>query len=90
MFPVEWLQVALDESAAAWNAADSAGRTAMTSAAHRIDRRLALDAPNEGESRARNRRFLYKPPLAVTFHIDPDKNLVTVLHVRYVRRRPRP
>lgn len=87
MFRVRWLQSALDELTTLWSGADSSLRAAITAATYAIEQRLKANAPNEGESRPSGRRITMAAPLAVTFQIDPDGVIVTVLHVRLYRRR---
>lgn len=87
MFRVEWLQSALDQLAAAWGAADSELRRAITAAAAELDHQLAVAPDVYGESRADDERVLFIVPLAATFTVDSDQRLVTVLSVRVYRPR---
>lgn len=49
---VRWTAEARSELANIWLRADSAQRRAISAAAHAIDRRLAINPDNEGESRS--------------------------------------
>lgn len=86
MFRVRWERRALDELTDLWTQADSATRQALTAASHTIDRRLARDPLNEGESRPRGRRIAFFPPLAVLFRVENDGQTVSVLHLRLFHR----
>lgn len=86
MFRVDWLDSALNDLATMWSSADSDLRMAITAAAHAIEERLRVDAPNEGESRPGGRRIMFAPPLAVRYQIERDGLTTTVLHVRLFRR----
>jgi hypothetical protein len=85
MFRVRWERRALDELTDLWTQADSALRQDITAASHTIDRRLARDPLNEGESRPRGRRITFIPPLAVFFRVENDGQTVSVLHLRLFR-----
>jgi hypothetical protein len=61
MYQVRWLQSALDELADQWLRATSEERQAITSAAHAVERRLAEDPVEEGESRPKGRRITFVP-----------------------------
>jgi hypothetical protein len=87
MFQVVWLQTALNELAAAWMSADSALRKAITAATQTIDRALEADPHNQGESRSPGQRFLFQPPLGLTFEVRHESGVVRVLHVWIVRPR---
>jgi plasmid stabilization system protein ParE len=86
MMRIEWLQSALNELAAVWARADSARRKAITAASHQIDRRLANNPQNEGESRSGTKRILFVGPLIVYFRIEAGGRTVTILGVRESRR----
>jgi hypothetical protein len=87
MYFVQWLQTALDELSSMWVQADADARKAITEASHRIDLILRNDPLNEGESRYGLSRITFVPPLAVTFQIESDDTMVTILHVRLLRKR---
>jgi hypothetical protein len=87
MYQVRWLQSALDELADQWIRATSEERQAIASATYAVERRLAEDPVEEGESRPKGRRITFVPPLALTFRVGPDEGTVTIVHVRVFRRR---
>jgi len=87
MFRVEWLQRALDDLTTGWLQASAQERLAITSASHALEEGLRTDPQHEGESREGDVRIAFEAPLAVSFHVDPYRRLVTVLHVRLFRRR---
>jgi len=89
MFQVVWLQSALDELAALWMQADSAGRRSITAATESIDQLLQTDPAEKGESRSQGRRILLQPPLGVTFEVRQNVSAVRVLHVWAFRKRGR-
>ena len=86
-FLVNWKPAAQDELAAAWVAADSAGRRAIRVASHAIDTRLANDPQTAGESRPRKRRIIFALPLAVIFQVHEADRRVDVLTVQLLPRR---
>jgi hypothetical protein len=81
---VVWRATAEEELAAVWNAADD--RDSVTAAADEIDRRLTRDPLGFGESRDPGERLAYHRPLAVYFHVDPKRHIVSVLAVGSARR----
>jgi hypothetical protein len=85
MFRVEWIQSALDDLNRIWLLLNSAGRRAITQAAHQIDTELTDAADTVGEGRTGNLRVHYIPPLGFTYEVDPDGNSVRVLNVWYVK-----
>jgi hypothetical protein len=56
-------------------------RQAVADAANDIDRELATDPVNVGESRPGDTRIFHSQPLGVTYEVLPAKNLVRVLRV---------
>ena len=87
MFDVDWIETALSRLANAWLRADSTTRAAITAASHEIDDLLKIDPAHAGESRDADKRILIAEPLAVTYVVDEDQEIVTVLDV--VVRKPR-
>jgi plasmid stabilization system protein ParE len=85
MMRIEWLQSALNDLAAIWARADSVRRKAITAASHRLDRRLANNPQNAGESRSGTNRIVFIGPLIVFFRTEADGRTVTVLGVRESR-----
>ena len=76
---VTWLPDAERELARLWMAAPE--RAAITAAANELDRRLAANGPEEGESREDDFRITFAPPLAVVFRAILGKPQVQVSHV---------
>jgi hypothetical protein len=64
-----------------WLRENSSQWRAIASAAHAIDKRLAADPENEGESRAAGRRILFEAPLGAVFRVHRQGSLVSVLRV---------
>jgi hypothetical protein len=77
-FRVLWLSAA-EKVLALW--LDEPIRADVTRAADEIDRRHRRNPDEEGESRPRGRRILFVPPLAITYKVFPDENLVVVSDV---------
>jgi hypothetical protein len=76
---------AQDDLAIIWlNAPD---QQAVADAADEIDRLLASDPLNAGESRGGNTRIIVARPLTALYDIYPDDALVEVFAVSYWRRR---
>jgi hypothetical protein len=75
-YTATWLPAAENELATIWMA--SADRTAVTQAAAELDRRLAANGPDEGESRPGKRRITFVRPLAIIFEYDISARTVTV------------
>ena len=78
-FTVVWLPAALIELTAIWIVA--ADQKAVTAATYRIDRRLADDPLDTGESRDANRRLAFDPPLQVIFRVFAADMRVEVVSV---------
>lgn len=89
MMRVEWQPIALNELADIWMRADSSLRRAVNEQVQEIDRELAQDPFNTGESRLDDVRLAFFSPLTVEFFPDADSQTVTVLHVRIFQRRRR-
>ena len=87
MRQVEWHQSVVDELTRLWLQSDSSERKAITRACHAVEKRLANDPENEGESRPDGRRITFEPPLVLVFRVEADGRTVTVLDVRLMRRR---
>ena len=79
-YTVVWPQSALDELAHIW--LNSNDRNAVTSAAHRIDRELAEDAPQKGLELDQGLRAFYAEPLRVLCAVREDDRIVEVLRVK--------
>jgi hypothetical protein len=76
MFRVRWKQSALNELASIWLSADSATRSAITSAAYAIERRLPVNPNHQGESRPEGRRIDFESPLGFQFRVFPEDLVV--------------
>jgi len=87
MYRLHWIQAALDELAAIWLAADSATRRAITGAVHSLEKELANNPNNVGESREVGERICLNYPLGVTLEVDDDKRTVHILHVWDIRQK---
>jgi hypothetical protein len=85
-YTVRWRRSATNALANIWNQAPD--RQAVTDAANRIDRELARDPSNLGESRSRGRRIVIDLPLAVIFKVDEARRRVLVVRVRRLQPRP--
>jgi hypothetical protein len=79
-FTVVWFPDCERELAALWLVAPD--RNAVTAAAALIDRQLADDPENVGESRGDGRRIIIAPPLAATYRVRKDDRIVEVINVR--------
>lgn len=85
-YTVIWLPLAIQQLAAVWNA--SADRNGVTAASERLDRRLAADPHNEGESRDdADRRVAFEAPLRLFYRVFPDLGEVHVYSVSAFGRR---
>jgi len=78
-FTVIWLPDAEAALTAVWIA--SSRRAAITRASAELDRRLAENAANEGESRPNGRRIIFQPPLAAIFRVEVETSIVVVTQV---------
>ena len=83
IYTVLWLPAAEQQLAALWTV--SARRAEVTRAAAALNRRLAANAPDEGESRTENRRIAVELPLAVLFEFSQTGRTVAVGRVWEVR-----
>ena len=84
-YAVQWSGRALESLAEIWleNPID---RDAIRTATAQLDRLLAVSPLDQGESRESGRRVFFLPPLAITFRVESERDLVLVLNVRYPRR----
>jgi len=78
-YTVLWVLAAEHELARLWM--DAGQRYSVSGAANEIEKRLAANPGNEGESRSRGQRILLIPPLGVTYEIAEDDRIVRVLDV---------
>jgi plasmid stabilization system protein ParE len=84
MFRVSWSRRALARLADIW--VHSTDQNAVTAAVDTIDRALAADPGNQGESRPNNRRVMFARPLGVSYRVDGAGNRVRVLAVWRISR----
>lgn len=82
---VAWLAAAEQELADIWLAAED--RAAVSQAAALLDRQLANDPSNVGESRPDGRRVHFAAPLGVVFRVHADELRVVVNHVWSFKQR---
>jgi hypothetical protein len=71
-----WLPDAQNDLATLWTLGPD--RSEVAAAADEIDRLIAADPLNQGESRDEGERLLVVHPLAVRYTVSPDDCLVTV------------
>jgi plasmid stabilization system protein ParE len=80
-YSVRWRDEASDELATIWLKSESAGRREVTKAADAIDKALANQPTECGESRGEKRRIFYVEPLAVIFQVSEPDRTVNVLQI---------
>jgi hypothetical protein len=78
-YTVVWKKRALDRLAEMWLAASD--KNDVTDAANQIDQLLAFEPWEHGESREKDVRVFFVPPLAVLYSISDADRLVEVLRV---------
>jgi hypothetical protein len=79
MYVVRWKRTALDRVAELWIDADD--RAAITAAVDEIDRVLAANPQEAGESRDEQTRVLFVPPLGTFLEVHDAIGEVNVLKV---------
>ena len=79
MYIVRWKRSALSRLTQLW--LDALDRTAVTAAVAEIDRLLAGNPHQAGESRSGELRVLFVPPLGVFFEVEEPARTVHVLRV---------
>jgi hypothetical protein len=88
MFTVLWGLEAMEDLTRLWTQADSPLRKAITVATHQMDKKLANDPENTGESRIGNERIDFVFPLSFRFDVDQSNKTVRVLQVwRFQKRK---
>jgi hypothetical protein len=70
MYLVKWRRTAQDRVTNAWLDGDSTLRAAITAAVAEVDKQLADERADKGESRAAGRRVLFVSPLGVNFRVN--------------------
>ncbi len=83
-YTVIWRRRAQGQLAALW--IRSANKDAVAGYADQIDRILARNPNDQGESRLGSVRVWFHRPLAVQFQVDEAAKLVTVMAVKWVGR----
>lgn len=83
MFAVLWSDYALDLLADAVVSLDLATQDQLTAAIEGLNRRLAEDPLDEGESRDGPYRLTFVGSLAVLFQVDAAKGLVRVTDIKW-------
>ena len=81
MFRVRWAKSALNELTNHWVNADSERRRAITSATQAVDRELAFNPQDKGESRPDDARIFFAPPLGILFQVEQPSAIVRVTRV---------
>jgi hypothetical protein len=84
-YTVLWVRRAEAKLAQIWN--EATDRKDVTQAANAIDAELHENPEQCGESRPDGLRILIASPLAVTFRVDPDDQVVRVADVWRFRRK---
>ena len=79
MYTVRWKRSALARLTELW--IEAADRTSINAAVEEIDRILARNPSETGESRSEDIRVLFCSPLGVFFEIDEARNAVDILRV---------
>jgi hypothetical protein len=83
MFAVDWADYALDQLADIFVSLDLAIQDQLTAAIEALNRRLATDPLDEGESRNASFRVTFLGSLGVLFRVDAAKGEVEVTEVRW-------
>jgi pantothenate kinase-related protein Tda10 len=83
-YTVVWRREAESQLIAHWIRA--ANKEAIAGYVDQIDRILARDPSNQGESRNVNTRLAFFRPLCVRYHMDETAKRVTVLAIKWVGR----
>ena len=84
-FSVQWRASALATLAHLWTQSDD--RQSITLASNRLDRRLATDPMNEGESRNEDERISFEYPLQILFRVDEPRREVNVTAIGLIGSR---
>src|SRR4029079_15718435 len=80
MFTEIWRDIALDELADAAVQADLVTQDVIARRVEALNRRLAIDPLNEGESRTGNVRITFADPVGILFEVSAADQIVHVLH----------
>ncbi len=87
MYRVRWKKSAVNDLTIFWLAADSTMRKAISQASHRMEKELARDPENVGESREGSDRVHNDFPLGILFQVDTTDRIVRVLQVWLFKKR---
>jgi hypothetical protein len=87
MYTVRWKKTALSDLTSFWIQADSALRKAITQASHQIDKTLARDPENTGESRIHTDKVWFVFPLGIRFEVDAHNKTARILQVWLYKKR---
>jgi hypothetical protein len=87
MFRVVWPQEALDELVRIWVKSDTSFRNAITAASNEIDRTLADNPQDMGESRVGSERICFIFPLGFRFEVDRGNKMVRLLQLWSFQKR---
>jgi len=83
MFAVEWTDYALDLLADVFVSLDLAAQDQLTAAIEALNRRLATDPLDEGESRNAPFRLTFVGSLGVIYRVDATHGVVQVTEVKW-------
>lgn len=78
---IHWSKSARQELTRIWLKADSGRRRAITEAARAVDKSLAINPRNVGESRPDDLRICFEPPLGVLFRAEEKRSIVRVVRI---------
>jgi hypothetical protein len=83
-YTVEWLREAENQVMVLW--LRSADKNAVTHYVDQLDKLLARNPLDHGESRSLGMRLAFFRPLCVRYHVDENAKKVTVMAIRWVGR----
>jgi len=86
-YRVEWTDPAQMALLEMWATLDSPAFRRISSAVVELERRLSTDPDNEGESRDSELRITFEEPLGITFNIDPDDRLASIIAAWLIKDR---
>ncbi|MCA9269354.1 MAG: hypothetical protein KDA41_12825, partial [Planctomycetales bacterium] len=80
-YRIIWLEDAEQAIAQIWKAADAALRQSISDRLYEFRDGLIVDPEQVGESRERNRRIAFYPPLVLQFEVDHERGIVWIQDV---------
>jgi hypothetical protein len=83
-FRVEWLQSVEADLQTLWQRTEEID--ALTGYAEQIDKILARNPMDQGESRSQGIRVWIRRPLGVLYHVDDNIKLVRIRRIRWIGR----